>query len=455
MLGCKVPDQAPLELNHSAQGLLEVTHAAINASRSRLALIVAKEPTDRTFDNFIVPLAEDENDRLLQSSIVEIYHYVSRDKAIRDSSRAAMQLWNEYSHEVNTRWDVFQGIDTIHTRCKDGTVALKPEEKHYLNRLHATYRQNAVHLFNDSEKAQYHMLQKRIDHLCAECIRNLQEEAEGLWFTDTDLKGVPEGYMRGLKRDASNKLFVGLKKNDIHVILNFATEGETRERLFIAADNKCSANVRLVDELVRCRAKAASLLGYGSYAEYTIQGRMLDISQVRELLESVQEQVINQAAAERTVLMETKRQYLISEGKATHEIDCRIHLWDLNFYIRLTKESKYNVDEKFISEYFSLHPTLAGLLQICERLFGLRFHKFSQPAWVWDDDVIIFAAWNEEAMGGEFLGYIYFDLFGRPGKYNNNCMITFAPVSSLLVLQRDVYSCNNPGIHYEWQIKPP
>jgi len=85
---------------------------------------------------------------------------------------------------------------------------------------------------------------------------------------------------------------VGPKKNDINVEFKFATEGKTRERLFVAADNKCSEKVPLVDELVRCRAKAARLLGYGSYAEYTIQGRMLDISQVRALLESVQEQVV-------------------------------------------------------------------------------------------------------------------------------------------------------------------
>ena len=90
--------------------------------------------------------------------------------------------------------------------------------------------------------------------------------------------------------------------------------------------------------------------------------------------------------------METKRQHLTSEGKANHEIHCRIHIWDLNFYIRLTKESKYDVDETSVSEYFPLHPTLAGLLQILERLFGLRFLKVSQSAWVWDDAVTIFAA---------------------------------------------------------------
>lgn len=144
---------------------------------------------------------------------------------------------------------------------------------------------------------------------------------------------------------------------------------------------------------------------------------------MRELLERVQEQVVNQAAAERKALMETKRQHVISEGKENHEIDCRIHIWDLDFYIRLTKESKYDVDETSVSEYFPLHPTLAGLLQIFEGLLGLCFFKISQAACVWDDTVTIFAAWNEEAMGGEFLGYIYFDLFGRLGKYNNNCMI--------------------------------
>ena len=436
MLDYKPLDQPPLELNHSAEQLLELTHAAIEASRSRLDLIAANPPTEWTFENFIVPLAEDENDQLLQSSIVGIYQYVSREKEIRDSSRTAIQLWTEYSYEVNSRLDIFQGIDAIHSRCQDGTIKLKAEERHYLNKLHSTYRRNGAHLSNESDREQYQILQKRCHQLGGECIRNLQEEAEGIWFTEADLRGVPEAYMSSLKQDSDGKLFVGLKKYDIDMILKFASEGGTRERLFIAADNKCSQNVPLVGQLFSCRAEVAHLLGYASYAEYTIQGRMLDISQVRKLLESVQKQVVNQAAAEKAVLMETKRQHLISEGKTEDEIDCRIHIWDLNFYIRLTKESKYDIDELAVSEYFPLQPTLAGLLQIFEQLFGLRFHKISQPAWVWDDAVTILTAWNEEELGGDFLGYIYFDLFGRPGKYNNNCMITFAPVSCPRVSQK-------------------
>lgn len=69
-----------------------------------------------------------------------------------------------------------------------------------------------------------------------------------------------------------NKLFVGLKKNNINVILKFACVS-----VYSSLPTTCSENVPLVDELVRCRAKAVHLLGYGSYAEHTIQGRMLDI----------------------------------------------------------------------------------------------------------------------------------------------------------------------------------
>lgn len=406
---------------------MQLTHAGIATSRASLDLLAAKPITDWTFNGFIIPFAEDENNRLLQSSLVEIYQYVSTDKDLRDASRAAIRLWTEYSHEVTTRRDLFQGIDVVYKKCQDGTMILNSEERHYLDRVYLTFCRNAVHI-NGEVKKQYELLQKRIDELSKECVRNLQEEAEGVWFKEEELKGLPAAYIASRNRNAENMIFVGLKRHDMDVVLKFATEESTRRRVYIAAENKCSQNVALFEELVSSRALVASLLGYASYAEYAIQGRMLNLSQVMELLNSTRKQVVDKAASERVILMEAKKQFLIEQGKSEDEIDPRIHIWDLNFYARLVRIERFDIDDMAVAEYFPLEHTLARMLQIFEQIFGLHFQPVNSGAWVWDEAVTVSAVWNEEVMGGEFLGYVYFDLFERPGKYNSNCNVVLAPV---------------------------
>ncbi|KAJ5947840.1 hypothetical protein N7466_000855 [Penicillium verhagenii] len=425
------PPQPPLELNHSAEQLMEMTRAGIEASLARLALLSAKPVTDWTFDKFIVPFAENENIVLLESSIVEIYQYVSTEKDLRDSSRAAAQLWAVHYNEIKTRVDLFRGIDAIHKKSREEKALLNAEEIHYLDRVHNAFCRNAVHVDEQTNK-RFQELQKDIEQLSNKCRQNAQEAgvSAGVWFVEAELKGLPASYTANLKRDADNRAFVALKRNDIDMIMRFATNETTRERMFVASENRCPKNIALFEELVSYRRQASQLVGYSSYAEYTIQGRMLDVSEVKELLDSIRKQVADQAVTERAALMKTKQQYLklqgkAEQGKAEDELDSRIHLWDLPFYSRLAKIEKYDFDEISLAEYFPLDPTLAGILQIFERLFGLRFQ--AHEAWVWHDTVTVLAAWNETAMGGEFLGYIYLDLFDRPGKYNSNCNVVFAP----------------------------
>ncbi|KAJ5653737.1 hypothetical protein N7490_000740 [Penicillium lividum] len=413
MTDYKDTPQAPLELNHSAEQLMEITHAGIAASRARLASLAAKPATCWTFDGFIVPFAEDENIYLLESSIVQIYQYVSTDKDLRDNSRAAYQLWVAYWNEITTRLDLFRGIDAVYQKCREGTASLNPEERHYLDRVHSTYRKNAVHLDLDEQTSKrYQNLQNRINQLGDECARNVQEGVEGVWFAQAELTGLPAAYITNLRRDADGRAFVALKRNDIEMIMKFAIEESTRERILVASNIRCPMNIALFEELVSCRALTAQLLGYASYAEYTIQDRMLDLSEVKGLLNVTRKEVADRAAIERAALMRIKQQHLILQGKAEDEIDARIYLWDLAFYSRLAKTEKYDFDEMSMAEYFPLDHTLAGMLQIFERLFGLKFQA-AHGAWVWHDTVTVFTAWNEEALGGDFLGYVYFDLFHR------------------------------------------
>lgn len=50
---------------------------------------------------------------------------------------------------------------------------------------------------------------------------------------------------------------------------------------------------------------------------------------------------------------------------------------------------------------------------------------------VWQKDVTVYEAWNSEDQGGEFLGYLYLDLYAREGKYAGAHSSLIQPVSTI------------------------
>jgi metallopeptidase MepB len=93
-------------------------------------------------------------------------------------------------------------------------------------------------------------------------------------------------------------------------------------------------------------------------------------------------------------------------------------------------ENEYSINEQKVAEYFSLLPTIEGMLKIFEDLFGLVFvliegaerDKISETGKgtdiAWHKDVKLFSVWDDDGEG-EFCGYLYLDLHPRAGKYSH------------------------------------
>lgn len=129
-------------------------------------------------------------------------------------------------------------------------------------------------------------------------------------------------------------------------------------------------------------------------------------------------------------LLKIKQEDMKSRGVEA-QYDGNYYLWDHKFYDRLMIEQEYTVDENKISEYFPITKTIEGMLSIFERLFGLAFVELDEAARkqlspsgnaediVWHEEVRMFSVWDDEALGSEFVGYLYLDLHPRQGKYGH------------------------------------
>src|SRR5262249_7509087 len=98
-----------------------------------------------------------------------------------------------------------------------------------------------------------------------------------------------------------------------------------------------------------------------------------------------------------------------------------LELWDWRFYHNLKRKTDYDVDEFEVARYFPLEATLAGMFDVYQRLFGVRFVPV-EPANAWHPDVQAFAV--EDAESRDTIAYFYMDLFPRPDKFGHAAAFT-------------------------------
>ena len=150
---------------------------------------------------------------------------------------------------------------------------------------------------------------------------------------------------------------------------------------------------------------------------------------VVKFLEDLRDRAFKRRSNDIAELLSVKKAELVSSGLP---VEKELYKWDIPYYTRMLKETKYSVDQQKIAEYFPLHPTVAAMLKLFGRLFGFVFIELQDDKdrarisptgkasdLTWHEDVILYGVWNDEQEGGEFAGYIYLDMHPRPGKYGN------------------------------------
>lgn len=96
------------------------------------------------------------------------------------------------------------------------------------------------------------------------------------------------------------------------------------------------------------------------------------------------------------------------------------YIWDHRYYDNKYLKENFNVDEEKIAEYYPLESTIDGMLKIYETLLKLKFVEVKENKKTWHDDVKQLAVWKlDTPENPEFVGWIFFDLHPRDGKYGH------------------------------------
>lgn len=433
------PPQSPPLFTATAESILNDAKRLVETSRKIQDGIVANtSPDSASFASVLKPLAHDENVMALESHILGFYQAVSTEQKLRDTSSKAEELMDDFFIESAMREDIFKLVDAVLKKNE----SLDPESRRLLEKEHQSFIRNGLGLPAGPQRDRFKEIKKRLSLISIEFGKNLNEEDGGIWFTPEELDGVPEDVVSGLKKgegENEGKLRLTFKYPDLFPTMKYAKNPETRKQVMIQNENKCNQNVPLFQEAIVLRDEAARLLGYPSHAAFRIEDKMAKTPKtVDDFLADLRARLTDGGRKEIAQLLELKKSDVASRGE---KFDDGYYLWDHRFYDRLMVEKDYSLDHQLIAEYFPLQNTIDGMLKIFEQLFGLVFVEITgkdrdQVATsgkgsdiVWHEDVQIFSVWDDEGEGGNFVGYLYLDLFPRPGKYGHAANFNLQPVS--------------------------
>ena len=95
-----------------------------------------------------------------------------------------------------------------------------------------------------------------------------------------------------------------------------------------------------------------------------------------------------------------------------------------NYY----KKTALNLDENKVAEYFPMQHTIDSLLKIYQEFFSLEFKQLPAKG-LWDPEVKLIEVIDKDT--GQTMGYLFLDLFPRPGKFTHACEQTIVPTTYL------------------------
>jgi len=326
---------------------------------------------------------------------ISLLNSVHPEAAVRDAADRALVAESAFMTEVFQNEKLFQRVENV--------IPANSAQKQLQKDLLESFEDSGVAL-SPEKRDRFRQISERLTELSQEFAKNIRENKTVLRFTPEECAGLPKSYLDRVPKDGEGNIVVGFDYPDyVPFMMNSASE-PGRKRYYIANTNRGTPrNMEILNEIVTLRREIAELYGVPSFAHYVTKRRMVENPEtVTRFLDEVK------SAVTEAELRDLEQLRHIA-GKS------KIERWDMLYYRERLREQRYAVDQEALRAYFPTVPTLHWMLDITERLYGVRFEEANVP--LWHEDVLYLDV--KDAGSGAFVGGVYLDLYPRPDKYKH------------------------------------
>ena len=362
----------------------------------------------RNFENTVVAFDRLQGLSQKAGSVIYLLAYVHPQEDIRTVCRSAVDTLNQFSNRINLDEQLYQSFKT-YSRT-DEAKNLEGYKRKYLDERMDFYHRTGFAL-PESERAKLKEILNEISGLSLEFSSNINEFEDSLIVSGQEIQGLPEDYKKSHRLDDGNYK-IGLDMPSYMPFMRYSQSEESRKKLMFKYLNRSPMNEPVLTRILTKRKEMADLLGYPSYADWQIEENMAhSTSTVFCFEENLREKIRDKAFRDYQALLQVKQE--------ENPDAVSLNYWESSYYNNLLMKSRYGLDQEEMKQYFSSDNVIKGIFDICHRLYGVRFEKV-ENAPVWHSSVDMYQMFVND----RFAGFIYSDLYPRPGKYNHAACFT-------------------------------
>jgi len=364
-----------------------------------------------TWDALVVPLEEMQHRLSRTWSPVGHMNGVVNSDELRAAYNACLPLLTAWNTDLGQNDQLYRAYKAVVE--KEGSQLSAGQRKLLENALR-DFRLAGVAL-NQQDKERFKQLMEQLSTLTSKFDENVLD-ATNAWskhITDErELAGLPQPIIDRARAGAQAKdqegwLFTLDAPNYTAVLMH--AEHEPLRREFYegwvtrASDKGLQPerwdNTALMTQILGVRAAVAKLIGFESYADYSLATKMASsVGEVREFLEQL---------ADRSKPVAQREFDELSAFAGT-----KLNSWDVSFHAERLKRERFNLSEEALRPYFPLPRVLSGMFGVAERLYGVTIRERTGVD-VYHPDAKFYDILNAD---GSRRGSFFVDLYARPKK---------------------------------------
>ncbi|MCM1109627.1 MAG: M3 family metallopeptidase [Clostridium sp.] len=396
--------------------------AAIDAARRGIEAI-ATNPEPPTFENTIVALERNGADlgRVL-GVFGPMLSAMSSPEMMEVSLRVDPKL-SEYSSAVTLDARLWDRVRRVYE--SEEATRLDGVDRRLLDETYRSFARNGASL-EPEKKEELRQKRMRLSELTTVFGQNVLKQLNTITveLSPEEADGLPQHVLdQGAEQAAAAGLSEGRYLFTLHqptylAVMKYARRRDVRERFYRLYTSRNTSgeysNLNIIREIAALRASVAAMLGYDTYADYSLENTMAHTpAKVFSLLDQLREAYGDAARAEVAELEEFARR---SEGEGF-----TLMPWDYSYWFNLLRRERYDFDDQKLRPYFLLDNVIDGVFSLATRLYGVTFRENpSLPKY--HEDV---RAYEVADSDGTILGVLYTDFFPRETKQPGAWMTEF------------------------------
>ncbi len=364
----------------------------------RKTLIQLLDIKEKRYQNFVKPF------EMMDERLDQFFTPLSHLNSVNNSEQTqkvyadALPPLTEYSTEIGQNIAIYEAFKVIKER---EYKRLNPEQQRVIDLNIQGFELSGAHL-DLGPKERLKAINLRKSELTNDFSQNLLDatNAYELIIEDAkDVEGLPQSDIEAAKMEKDGKTVYRftLQMPSYIAYMTYGPSRHYREELYKAYTTRAPQNAAIIDELLALKMEMAQILGFKSYAEYSIATKMAPTTQsVIDFLEELATNAHQQGQNELAVLEKMS--------------DTPLQSFDTAYYSEILKKEQYDIDEEAYRPYFEQNSVVEGMFIFLHKLFGVSFRAVDDK--LWDEKASAYDLYVDDKLRSR----LYLDLEARESK---------------------------------------